>query len=100
MVSSGKSASTSCTLIPPARYSRTSRTVIRMPRMHGWPLRLPGYRDETDGAKRRWSTAGTKLRASHPPLSRSYGGRPVSIDIVTGMIYCTVARPPANITTP
>lgn len=28
--------------IPPARYSSTSRTVIRSPRMHGCPLRLPG----------------------------------------------------------
>jgi hypothetical protein len=41
-VSSGKSASNSGTLIPPARYSSTSRTVIRIPRMHGWLLRLPG----------------------------------------------------------
>src|SRR6267378_7401503 len=41
-VRSGKSARISSTDIPPARYSRTSRTVIRSPRMHGWPLRLPG----------------------------------------------------------
>jgi hypothetical protein len=41
-VSSGKSANTSSTVIPPARYSSTSRTVSRIPRMQGWPLRLPG----------------------------------------------------------
>src|SRR6516164_2032500 len=41
-VSSGKSRRTSSTLIPPARYSSTSRTVIRMPRIQGWPPRLPG----------------------------------------------------------
>ena len=28
--------------MPAARYSRTSWTVIRKPRMHGWPLRLAG----------------------------------------------------------
>ncbi len=41
-VSSGKSRSISCGVIPPARYSRTSCTVILIPRMHGLPLRLPG----------------------------------------------------------
>jgi hypothetical protein len=29
-------------VIPPARYSNTSVTVIRKPRMHGLPLRLSG----------------------------------------------------------
>src|SRR6185312_4936699 len=41
-VNSGKSARSSSTRIPPARYSSTSRTVIRIPRMHGCPLRFPG----------------------------------------------------------
>lgn len=41
-VSSGKSSTISCGVIPPARYSSTSCTVIRRPRMIGLPLRLPG----------------------------------------------------------
>ena len=41
-VSSGKSAKISGMLIPPARYSSTSITVIRMPLMDGLPLRFPG----------------------------------------------------------
>src|SRR4051812_45626039 len=41
-VRSGKSARISSCVIPPARYSRTSVTVIRNPRTHGFPLRLPG----------------------------------------------------------
>jgi hypothetical protein len=40
-VSSEKSVSISSSDMPPARYSRTSWTVMRIPRMHGLPLRLP-----------------------------------------------------------
>jgi len=28
--------------MPPAKYSRMSYTVIRVPLMHGLPLRIPG----------------------------------------------------------
>src|SRR5438128_215422 len=41
-VNSEKSLRISSSLMPPARYSRISCTVMRMPRMHGLPLRLPG----------------------------------------------------------
>src|SRR5260370_26463096 len=41
-VKSGKSARISSGDMPPARYSRTSCTVMRSPRMHGCPLRLSG----------------------------------------------------------
>ena len=41
-VKSGKSRRISSSLIPDARYSRTSLTVIRRPRMQGFPPRLPG----------------------------------------------------------
>jgi hypothetical protein len=41
-VSSGKSARISASVIPDARYSSTSETVIRSPRIHGFPLRFPG----------------------------------------------------------
>jgi len=40
-VKSGKSRRISSSLIPDARYSRTSLTVIRRPRMQGFPPRLP-----------------------------------------------------------
>jgi len=42
MVSSGKSERISASVIPEARYSSTSETVIRKPRMQGFPLRFPG----------------------------------------------------------
>jgi hypothetical protein len=42
LVSSGKSAKISASVMPEARYSRTSETVIRSPRIQGFPLRLPG----------------------------------------------------------
>lgn len=41
-VKSGKSSKISSSVIPPAKYSSTSCTVIRKPRIHGCPLRLPG----------------------------------------------------------
>ena len=41
---SGKSARISASVIPDAKYSRTSYTVIRRPRMHGFPPLLPGSR--------------------------------------------------------
>src|SRR5437762_7263532 len=41
-VKSGKSRRISSSLIPDARYSRTSVTVTRRPRMQGLPPRLPG----------------------------------------------------------
>src|SRR2546422_5189361 len=41
-VRSGKSRRISSSLIPDARYSKTSVTVIRRPRMQGLPPRLPG----------------------------------------------------------
>lgn len=41
-VSSGKSERISSSLMPPARYSSTSWTVMRMPRMVSLPPRLPG----------------------------------------------------------
>src|SRR5437773_8735430 len=41
-VKSGKSRRISSSLIPDARYSRTSVTVTRRPRMQGFPPRLPG----------------------------------------------------------
>lgn len=40
-VSSGKSAKISGILIPLAKYSSTSVTVMRRPRIHGLPLRFP-----------------------------------------------------------
>ena len=40
----GKSARISASVIPDAKYSRTSYTVIRSPRMHGFPPLLPGSR--------------------------------------------------------
>jgi hypothetical protein len=40
--SSGKSQTISASVMPEARYSRMSVTVIRSPRTHGLPLRLPG----------------------------------------------------------
>ena len=42
MVNSGKSWMTSSMLMPEAKYSSTSCTVIRMDRIHGFPLRFPG----------------------------------------------------------
>ena len=39
---SGKSARISASVMPPARYSSTSATVMRVPRMQGLPLRTPG----------------------------------------------------------
>src|SRR5438876_12292839 len=42
-VRSGKSFRISSSLIPPARYSRTSYTVIRVPLTHGLPLRTAGF---------------------------------------------------------
>lgn len=42
LVSSGKLAKISASVMPEARYSRTSETVIRSPRIQGFPLRLPG----------------------------------------------------------
>ncbi len=41
-VNSGKSTTISSGVIPPARYSKTSWTVIRSPRTQGFPLRLSG----------------------------------------------------------
>lgn len=41
-VRSGKSASISTSDMPAARYSSTSYTVMRSPRMHGLPPRFPG----------------------------------------------------------
>src|SRR5262245_36188538 len=41
-VRSGKSRTISSSDIPPAKYSRTSETVMRRPRTHGLPPRLPG----------------------------------------------------------
>lgn len=41
-VSSGKSRMISTADIPDARDSSTSETVMRIPRMHGFPPRLPG----------------------------------------------------------
>src|SRR5216684_1312250 len=41
-VRSGKSSRISCSDMPEARYSSTSYTVMRMPRMQGFPPRLPG----------------------------------------------------------
>src|SRR5712664_3589857 len=41
-IKSGKSRRISSSLIPDARYSKTSVTVIRRPRMQGLPPRLPG----------------------------------------------------------
>ena len=41
-VRSGNSATIASGDIPPARYSSTSVTVILVPRMHGFPLRLSG----------------------------------------------------------
>src|ERR687892_815058 len=38
-VRSGKSLRISSSVIPPARYSRMSYTVIRVPLIHGFPLR-------------------------------------------------------------
>ena len=43
-VRSGNSLRISCWLIPEARYSSTSVTVMRVPRMQGCPLRLSGSR--------------------------------------------------------
>lgn len=41
---SGKSARISVSVIPDAKYSRTSYTVIRSPRKHGFPPLFPGSR--------------------------------------------------------
>ena len=41
VVSSGKSPKISASVIPDARYSSTSETVMRRPRTQGFPLRLP-----------------------------------------------------------
>ena len=41
LVRSGKSWRISDSVIPDARYSRTSETVIRKPRIQGFPLRFP-----------------------------------------------------------
>jgi len=41
-VRSGKSLRMSASLMPEARYSRTSYTVMRSPRIQGFPPRLPG----------------------------------------------------------
>ena len=41
-VRSGKSLRISFSDMPEARYSRTSYTVIRSPRIHGFPPRFPG----------------------------------------------------------
>jgi len=42
LVRSGKSAKISSSLIPPAKYSSTSYTVMRVLLMHGFPLPTPG----------------------------------------------------------
>jgi len=39
---SGKSARISASVMPEAKYSSTSDTVMRMPRIHGFPLHFPG----------------------------------------------------------
>lgn len=41
-VRSGKSARTSCSVMPPAKYPSTSDTVIRVSLMMGLPLRMDG----------------------------------------------------------
>ncbi len=41
-VSSGKSFKICSCVMPEARYSRTSETVILIPRMQGLPLLFPG----------------------------------------------------------
>jgi hypothetical protein len=41
-VSSEKSSNISASVIPPAKYSKMSDTVIRSPRIYGLPLRFPG----------------------------------------------------------
>jgi hypothetical protein len=38
----GKSARIWSSVMPPAKYSRMSYTVIRVPLMHGLPFRIPG----------------------------------------------------------
>ena len=43
-VNSGKSRSIASSVMPEARYSKTSVTVILIPRMQGLPLRLPASR--------------------------------------------------------
>ena len=42
LVNSGKSRTISSSVIPEAKYSSTSETVIRIPRIQGFPLRFPG----------------------------------------------------------
>src|SRR5258705_13873900 len=42
-VRSGKSLRISSSVIPPARYSSRSYTVMRVPLMHGLPLRTVGF---------------------------------------------------------
>src|SRR5260221_10312384 len=42
-VRSGKSLRISSSLIPPARYSSTSYTVMRVPLTHGFPPRTAGF---------------------------------------------------------
>jgi AMP-binding enzyme len=38
----GKSSRIYCTIMPPARYSNMSYTVIRVPTIQSFPLRMPG----------------------------------------------------------
>jgi len=76
---SGKSATISASVMPEARYSRTSETVIRNPRMQGLPLRLPGStvmrfkRSEVMGISLRWPIGagkGGRERCQPPNLGK------------------------------
>src|SRR5438128_10143291 len=68
-VRSGKSRRISSSLIPDARYSKTSVTVIRRPRMQGLPPRLPG----------------SKVIRDRQSMAQGYGGGPAAVKLVPAL---------------
>src|SRR5712691_362596 len=84
-VRSGKSRRISSSLIPDARYSKTSVTVIRRPRMQGLPPRLPGSkvirerqsmaaRVEPAGRRGQSDRGGSATRQKAPPANADQPG--------------------------
>ena len=104
-VNSGKSARICACVIPEARYSRTSVTVIRMPRMQGLPPRLPGeavmrsvyfmmakdYRGPAAKSNRELSTR--EHKSSSPTRYRRHWRRELSPSFSLCSLFCRRREP-------
>ena len=68
---SGKSARISASVIPEAKYSRISYTVIRSPRMHGFPPPLVRFQGDGIHASK-YSQTGPRVKSPCPATVKHY----------------------------